>query len=29
VEIRHAGGVEDAATAEGVVVVIDVFRAFS
>lgn len=28
-EIRHAGGVEGAATAEGVVVVIDVFRAFS
>lgn len=29
VEIRHAGGVEGAATAEGVVIVIDVFRAFS
>lgn len=28
-EIRHAGGVEGAATAEGVVIVIDVFRAFS
>jgi 2-phosphosulfolactate phosphatase len=28
-EIRHAGGVEGAATAEGAVVVIDVFRAFS
>jgi len=29
VEIRHAGGVDGAATAEGAVVVIDVFRAFS
>lgn len=28
-EIRHAGGVEGAAGAEGAVVVIDVFRAFS
>ncbi len=28
-EIRHAGGVDGAATAEGAVVVIDVFRAFS
>jgi 2-phosphosulfolactate phosphatase len=29
VEIRHAGGVEGAAAAEGAVVIIDVFRAFS
>jgi len=29
VEIRHAGGVDGAAAAEGAVVVIDVFRAFS
>jgi len=29
VEIRHAGGVDGAATAEGAVVVIDVFRAYS
>lgn len=28
-EIRHAGGVDGATTAEGAVVVIDVFRAFS
>lgn len=28
-EIRHAGGVDGAATAQGAVVVIDVFRAFS